>query len=287
MDINSLMNAMILNGIVPTSPIELRSDRYYRFSTTGKRGDLSGWLIYLPEQALAVYGDWKTGAKYTYKFKDTIPSDLSALQILSYRLKSISNSKNKATSNTIASAIFTCNKPASCNHPYLIKKQIEPHGIKESDDGMLIIPIYGTDGKIQSLQFIFQDGAKRFLKGCSPARGFLSLGKHIANNPVLIVEGFATGASAYEQTEYKTYISFSAGNLFKVSEYVRAKYSDIRIIILADNDASGTGEKYAREASVNAGIEYILMPELGIDANDYVNAGGSILDLIKGLKLHE
>jgi putative DNA primase/helicase len=48
---------------------------------------------------------------------------------------------------------------------------------------------------------------------------------------------------------------------------------------VADNDASGTGQKYADQASAKYGARVVMPPELG-DANDYAQAGNDLRSLL-------
>lgn len=90
---------------------------------------------------------------------------------------------------------------------------------------------------------------------------------------VYVAEGYATAKTISEQTDRPCIIAFNAGNLPKVCNL----FKDIcSLTIIADNDESGTGEKYAKQAEV----PYILIPIKGMDANDYVNAGYNLTDLI-------
>ena len=53
---------------------------------------------------------------------------------------------------------------AKNRHPYLLTKGVQAHGLKETKDGRLLIPLR-ADGKLHSLQFIDADGNKRFKTG--------------------------------------------------------------------------------------------------------------------------
>jgi putative DNA primase/helicase len=54
---------------------------------------------------------------------------------------------------------------------------------------------------------------------------------------VLIAEGLATGCSVFESTGFPTVVAFDAGNLAPVTAKIKAKCTDSKIIICADNDA--------------------------------------------------
>ena len=51
------------------------------------------------------------------------------------------------------------------------------------------------------------------------------------------------------------------------------------IVIVADNDASGVGQKYAEQACAKHGAR-MIMPPISGDANDYVQAGNDLAGLI-------
>lgn len=90
---------------------------------------------------------------------------------------------------------------------------------------------------------------------------------------MLIAEGFATAASLHQHTGHQTFIAYDAGNLAKVAKIVRAKNPDAEIIIMGDNDESGTGQEAAKAAALACGGKYLIPPTIGYDWNDTINAG--------------
>jgi KaiC/GvpD/RAD55 family RecA-like ATPase len=52
------------------------------------------------------------------------------------------------------------------------------------------------------------------------------------------------------------------------------------IVIVADNDKSGVGQRYAEQACAKHGARLVMPPELG-DANDYVQVGGDLALLLE------
>ncbi|WP_262965384.1 toprim domain-containing protein [Methylobacter psychrophilus] len=89
---------------------------------------------------------------------------------------------------------------------------------------------------------------------------------------ILIVEGWATGASLYEATGHFTIVAFSAGNLTAVAIQIRKHHQDKEIIICGDNDLSGVGQLAARSAALAIAGKYILPPTIGHDWNDSLNS---------------
>jgi len=70
----------------------------------------------------------------------------------------------------------------------------------------------------------------------------------------------------------KTFIAFDAGNLINVAKIVRAKNPDADIIIMGDNDLSGTGQDAAKRAALACGGKYLIPATVGHDWNDEINA---------------
>jgi len=176
-----------------------------------------------------------------------------------------------------AKKILESARPASAEHPYLQRKGVGAHGISESN-GELVIPIFDAFGAIQSLQFIPQQGNKRFLRNGKAMGGrFLIGGEPDANDlnlKILVCEGYATGWTLNNETGYPVFVAFFAGNLEHVAVSVRSKYLKKRIVICGDNDWEkpiNTGVKYAKKAAAHARANVAFPPNLpGVsDFNDW------------------
>lgn len=180
-------------------------------------------------------------------------------------------------------------QPAPSNHPYLQRKQIDTHGILYgsvlSYGAALIIPIYGTqepfNGEIQNVQTINAKGKKYFLKGGKKTGGYYPI-QWIADAPIVICEGFATGATLAEHYSQSNSVvcAFDAGNLKSVALALKEFNPDSQIIIAGDNDHQterrtgiNIGKIKAKEAadSVNGtvSIPKFQPGEQGTDWNDY------------------
>ena len=66
----------------------------------------------------------------------------------------------------------------------------------------------------------------------------LKADKLIANAPVILCEGFATGASLFDAFHRPVLVAFDAGNLLEVAKAYRARYPHNQIDLCADNDRS-------------------------------------------------
>jgi len=159
-------------------------------------------------------------------------------------------------------------------HTYLINKKIQPHTARLYGDA-LVIPIYDENRQIVNLQFIAADGTKRFLSGGRKKACFSVIGKLNADSPILIAEGYSTGASIHESTGFFTVVALDCGNLKPVALVMRKLYPNKEIVLMGDNDVSGVGQKAARSASLAVGGKYLIPPTAGLDWNDVIVAGGS------------
>jgi putative DNA primase/helicase len=160
---------------------------------------------------------------------------------------------------------------------YLERKKVHFLDQKEHK-GYLIIPLFDVNHKIWSLQFIDNDGNKRFLSGGKKKGCFYAFDSLKDTEIALICEGFATGASLYECCNINVIVAFDSGNLKPVAQAIKEKYPNMRIIICADNDCyhengANPGLEKAREAAQSVGAE-VVFPEFKdtsthpIDFND-------------------
>ena len=149
--------------------------------------------------------------------------------------------------------------PAPADHPYLVAKCVQPHGAlidrtgplkiaagrekaqKWSGKGNLLIPIRDIDGRLVGAQSIDAEGRKFFPRGARLARGIHRIGAP-RGETIVIVEGYATGATIHQMTDLAVAIAFNAGNLQAVALSVRAAHPDARIVIAGDNDHHKTRE---------------------------------------------
>ena len=143
----------------------------------------------------------------------------------------------------LAASIWSRARPAEDDHPYLKRKEVPSIGLRQTEDGRLIVPVLNPSGRIQSLQFILPEKPvegtdKLFLRGGKTSGGFFSIPAKngTRDGPLLIAEGYATGVSLHLATEYAVLISFTAGNLDAVARTARTRYPDREIVLCTDND---------------------------------------------------
>jgi phage/plasmid primase-like uncharacterized protein len=132
------------------------------------------------------------------------------------------------------------------NSQYLRKKQIDDikiNNIKFDQNNNPLIPIRDINGKLWSVQTIYNNGKKPFAKDSMTRGNFYLINKDkIDNNKsIIIAEGFSTIASIYKSMDSKhqnnNFIScLNAGNMQKVVENIKSTHPTQQIILMADND---------------------------------------------------
>jgi putative DNA primase/helicase len=144
-------------------------------------------------------------------------------------------------------------KAADSGHPYLAKKGIQAHRLRQEANNLLA-PMRDESGQVWALQAIAPDGSKLFSPpGCRTKGLYFSIGSPGAKLPICIVEGFATGAAIYEATGYPVAIAFTAGNLEAVARSLKTKLPKNNLVLCADDDLKpGTDQNPGIEAAIRA-----------------------------------
>lgn len=175
-----------------------------------------------------------------------------------------------------AASIWKAAKPVVSvdEHTYLKRKGVKPLGLRISKNGRLIVPLYTEERKLVNLQFIDGDGGKRFLAGGKKKHCFSVIGNSADIERLLIVEGWATGASLHEELGVFVMVAMDAGNLEPVAQAARRLFPQADIIIAGDNDESGTGQKAARKAALSIGGKVLIPSQTGKDWNDVLAMEG-------------
>lgn len=266
-------NAMLDAGITPPETI-IGDGLLHRFKTNGK---LNGrYVLHTDGRPAGYFQDFKQGIKVRWKmggdFKPFTPAERRAFAIERQRqeiARQAEEAKRHDEAAIKARVIWPKSTPitAPSQHSYLLKKHVNPHNARLYGDA-LAIPIYNECRQLVNLQFINADGAKRFLTGGKKKGCFSVIGKLEATDPILIPEGWATGASLHEHTGHFVIVAMDAGNLEPVALAVRRLYPDREIVLCGDNDLSGVGQKAAKAAALAVGGKYILPATVGHDWND-------------------
>lgn len=287
---HQIADAMQAAGLMPPFPIHIDGKLHrFRSGTKGTPGiDKSGWYVFYSDGIPAgKFGDWRSGIEHNWRAD--IGRELSpAEEIINQRRMTEAKAardmelerSRQAAANTVEK-IWVEARHAEEGHPYLVRKGIKPHGARITGDGRLIVPLYGDDNKLSSLQYIDPEGGKLYHASGATSGKFWQVGTNDDPGVIYIAEGFATAATIHEVTNRPCVVAYSASNLVPVTGSIRERFGSAQpITIVADNDASGVGQKYADQASAKFGARVIMPPVLG-DANDYFQEGNDLTALLK------
>ena len=285
-----LIDAMRAAGLEPPDHIEMDGKIHrFRSGTKGSpgHGDKPGWYLVFGDGIPAGrFGCWRAGMEVTWRAD--IGRKLSQTEEMSHAMRlaeakalrdAAIERQHQVASETVEK-IWTGAQAALADHPYLAKKGIGVHGARATGDGRLVVPLYDADGSLSSLQYIDHEGGKLYHSGGQTGGKFWQIGSLDEPGTLYVAEGFATAATIHETTNRPVVVAYSASNLVPVTGSLREKHGPTQeIVVVADNDASGVGQRYAEQASAKYGARMVMPPILG-DANDYVQAGHDLASLL-------
>ena len=125
--------------------------------------------------------------------------------------------------------------------PYLIRKNVQPFGVRFTPDGRVLVPLRDVAGKLWNLQTICPSKPdsgpeKSFLKGSKKSGLFHILGDVAGPAVICVAEGFATAATIFEATGHVTVCAFDAGNLAPVCKALHQAHPAALIVACGDDD---------------------------------------------------
>jgi putative DNA primase/helicase len=247
-----------------------------------KPGRESGWCIYYEISddfqlggiiGIGVFGSWKGNPEKKYwcsKRRETMSWDeqhrLDEKIKASRTARDLERIKMHGEASLRAVAMWEQSDQAPKQHPYLEAKGIKPHGV-HSKWGKLLVPVM-DDNQITSLQFIGNNGDKKFLRGGRTKGCYLRIGNRDTDT-VYVAEGFATAATLYEITGNSCFVAFNASNLFAVASAVCDLHPVAKIIIAGDDDRATKGNPGRTKASSAAGMLHcgVAFPEFDDNAS--------------------
>jgi putative DNA primase/helicase len=268
---------MAARGIVP--PDELLTDgKIHRCDVEGKngKGDAS-YLLHLDGIPAGGFENFRDGLGWQNWRADTdrawTPAEDAAHQAkveAARKQRQADEAKRHEEARRVCALIWNQATPIDpeAPHPYLARKGVQSYGLRVTGGGQLIIPVRDTAGTLHSLQFIGEDGAKRFKTGGRKQGCYFSIGK--PNGVLCIAEGYATGASIYEATGNAVAVAFDAGSLLPVAKALLAKLPDVKIILCADDDWRTEGNPGLTKATEAArAVDGLLaVPDFGDNRPD-------------------
>jgi len=279
-------------GLDPPENLVL-DGRFHRFPTNGKKDDNAGWyIVYGDGVSAGKFGDWRSGEEYS--FRANVGRQLNRTETLAVnkRMEEAKQARDaelkdkyKGVAVKVQEIWKNCQE-ASPEHPYLVRKGVESHGIRMTKDNRLVLPLYNSEGVMTTVQYISKEGKKKYHPGGQAGGSGWWLGNLEGATKVYIAEGFATAATIFEETGRPVVIAYSAGNLMAMGKMFRGQLPRTSITFVADNDnpnpktGENTGVAKAQKAAESIGANVVYPPEIGTDANDYRANGGNLKELL-------
>lgn len=161
---------------------------------------------------------------------------------------------------------------ATAEHGYIAKKgaagvpldglrvlpQGDPLRIRgASMAGALLLPGYGPDGELQTLQCIPETGDKMNLSGCPMAGARHIVGEPVQGAPLYVVEGIGAAWAVWQATGRAAVVAFGWGNVARVVADLRQREASARLVICPDTGKEDAADSVAREH----GCTVAKMPE--------------------------
>lgn len=248
--------ALIQRGLVP--PAEIQADgAIHRCDADGRKGRKDGaYLLHLdgiPAGGIENHRDGRGWENWRADIGRTFAAEEEAAHLAKVetmrRAREAEAKRRASQAAKRAKALWAEARPAPADHAYLAKKGVQAHGLRvyrgpmeisgKTMDGALLVPIADSAGRVQSLQLITPEGDKLFLPGGKLPGYFYLLGTlDDPAGPLVVAEGFATGASLFEATGWPVAVAFNAGNLAPVALALSAQPSEAQLIIAADDDTA-------------------------------------------------
>ena len=262
--------AAILDAL-GAAPSQIIGDgKAHRFSVNGKKRDDAGEYRFYDDAFAAGYAkDYRSGAYFTWSARGetTVLSDSDRTEhdrIIRERKEQ--REREQAEAARLAMLSWQEAKPADPAHPYLARKGVRAHGLRQDGDKLLVPVMDGAE--LISVQTIAPDGSKLFPLNTRVKGGSFTLGAE--TDVIYVVEGYATGATVHELTGSQTIIAFNSSNLLAVAPKIRASNYQAHIMIIGDDDFTVDKNPGLRDATKAAKAigGYLAIPPFDRDAGD-------------------
>jgi putative DNA primase/helicase len=279
-------------GLEP--PDHINPGKLHRFPGAGKRnGDDAGWCRLFADGLGGVFGDWSSGLSGHW-MAGRSGEDFTAEELAEFRRqveqarkeRQAEEAKRRKDAACKAGELVKAAAPAAADHPYLVRKNIEPVpallelpldrvkailGYAPASRGevlagrILIAPIT-VEGELSTCELIDEQGRKSAIAGGRKAGGCWTP-EPIPDDAetIAIGEGIATVLSVRQATGWPVLAALSSGNLEAVARQMQERHPAAALVILADLvKATGRPDDHAAAAARAVG-GVLAVPQFGPD----------------------
>lgn len=242
-------------GLEPAQPLVF--GKLTRCKTSQDKGkEKNGWYVVHEHRTekgetliFGSFGDWRSGETQKIKVKAgrMSPEEREVMRARQEEAKrrAAEISANAARRAAKRAAGMFKRMPEKGRSDYLDRKQIVGFGVRYAPrSGAFLVPMSNVRDDIVGLQVVYpcaQEDTGRdksyWPYGMSKEGAFHLIGPHPdPGEPVLVCEGYATGASLHMATSLTVAVAFDAGNLLVVCKAMRERFAGCPLIICRDDD---------------------------------------------------
>lgn len=288
MGLDFLCSAMADAGIPIAAP-PIVDGRIHRYKTAGDPEE-NCWYVFHAngnDFIAGTFGCWKRQIKINWcsRDKSTLTPDEWKETTAAWKQAEAARAEEQRQKEDEArrkcAQMFPGAQPQ--DHPYLFDKGVKAYGpvtlcTTDLYPDWLALPLQDADGVIHSAQFIADDGAKKFMWGGRVKGCYYPLAER-ETGPIVICEGYATGASIHEATGWMTLCAMNCGNLQEVATAIHKKYPTRTIVLAADNDSFTEGNPGLTKANAAAKSVAALVAFPTFSDNDFFDKPSDFNDL--------
>lgn len=290
-----VLEAMREAGIPPLRDTRLVIDgALHRYAVEGDKGrETAGAYVIHPDGLPGGFiSSWRHGVEMKWRFDvEGLDADLykrckspefRKQAEAAQKKREADLRKSQASASEDARIRWEAAQAAPEDHEYLRRKNVPCYGLK-CQEGALLVPLRDVEGCFRTYQRILGDGTKRYFPGAPVGGAFCAIGEDVKDGPVLLCEGYATGATLHELTGHAVVCTMNCHNLVTCAPALRKKFPDRKILVMADDDAKTPGNPgiEAAKSAVKLGkLDGFLSPpfktpEDGTDWNDFSHRYGA------------
>lgn len=257
--ISEFRSAMLGAGLDFSGEI-VADKRIHRFQPANAKDECCWYKLHPDGLPAGVFGDWRRGDwKQNWHYKNGSQrlsrEDYAACQKVWREAEEDRRREESERWERMAkkAAESTSKMEPVESHPYLEKKQVSATANLLQDwTGSLVIPLRDAAGKLWSYQTIDSEGDKLFMSGGRVKGCFFQMGNP-QDGPMVVCEGYATGAAIHQATKWPVFCAMNCGNLKEVAASLRERHPDNLMVIAADDDrftkTGNPGMEKAKEAA--------------------------------------
>ncbi len=235
--------AMARSGLVCRDSI-VADGKLHRFKPEGD-SEPNGWYVLHTDMPVCgTFGCWKRGIEDKWHKRNGHSLSGSERAAMRRRIESDRQRRESEENERFAEAKKAMEQELDAassdteelgRHDYLTTKRVSAYGEAKLKDDILLLPMRLMSGELRCVQRIWPDGEKKFWPGGRPSGAFFRIPGDEAD-PVVICEGYATGASIHQATELEVLCSMNCGNLADVAQTARIRWPKRGIVVCGDED---------------------------------------------------